>query len=261
MTELLDLRRPRDLSALVGETFRVWAGHAPVFLALAFVFVAPAVILVDGIWVGAWRDPEATNATADAVSQVLFTLVIPPLITAVHVVAVVDLSEGRAPAVGRSLRAALALALPLVAATCLYTLLVGIGLIALIIPGIWLGVACYFTAQHVAYERTSAVTAVRESMALVTGHWWWTFGVLLVVGLLLALSGGMVGLVGVVAGVIIGGVAGGVILIVTMTIVQTALYSLGALAGTLLYFSLRAQGDRDVPVPAPGPFGPVPERP
>ena len=262
MPTLIDLRKPRDLGDLLALTFTRWWRHLGVFLTLAFVLIAPAVVLVDGIWVGGLFDPESTNPAGEAVSQMLFTFVIPPLITAVHVVAVVDIAAGRQPSVGRSLRAAVARSLPLVAATLLYSLVVLAGFIALIIPGIWLAVACYFTAQHVAYDdEMGAVRAVGASYDLVKGSWWWTFAVLLVVSLIVfALLLPIVG-VGLVASILIGGLPGGILLIVGIVAVNTAVYSFGALAGTLLFFDLRARKGADVPLPEPGPFGPAPERP
>lgn len=262
MSELVDLRRPRDLGELLGLTFTLWWRHLAVFLTLAFVLIAPTVVLVDGVWGGALTDPEYVNAAADATSQLLFTLVIPPLITAVHVVAVVDIAAGRPPSVGGSLRAALTRVVPLVAATFLYGLVTVLGLIALIIPGIWLGVACYFAAQQVAYDREmGAVAAVKASFELVKGAWWWTFGVLIVVGMLSALLVLPPAAIGLVAAIAIGGVPGGVLLVVGTIVLNTIVYSFGALAGTLLFFDLRARRGISVPLPEPGPFGPAPERP
>lgn len=262
MPELIDLRRPRDLGELLGLTFTLWWRHLAVFLTLAFVLIAPTVVLVDGLWAGALFDPENTDAAAEGVSQLLFSVVIPPLITAVHVVAVVEIVAGRQPSIGGSLRSALARTLPLVAAAFLYGVVVVLGVIALIIPGIWLGVACYFAAQHVAYDREmGAAAAIGASYDLVKGSWWWTFGVLIVVGVVSAVVL-MPAIIVVAAGtMVIGGVAGGVLYIGTLIVANTIVYSFGALAGTLLFFDLRARRGIDVPLPEPGPYGPAPERP
>lgn len=262
MPDLIDLRRRRDLGDLLGLTFTVWWRHLGVFLALAFVLIAPATLLVDGVWGGALFDPERTTLGAEVTSQFLFTVVIPPLITAVHVVAVVDIAVGRPPSVGGSLRAAVARTLPLVGAALLYGLLVGLGVIALIIPGIWLGVACYFAAQQVAYDREmGALRAVGASYDLVKGSWWWTFGVLVVVAVISGVALVPIAAAGLLAAVLLGGVGGGILYVGGLIVLNTVAYSFGALAGTLLFFDLRARGGLDVPLPEPGPFGPVPERP
>ncbi len=77
MPPLIDLRKPRDLGDLLALTFTLWWRHLGVFLTLAFVLIAPAVVLVDGVWVGSLFDPESTNTAGEAVSQMLFTFVIP----------------------------------------------------------------------------------------------------------------------------------------------------------------------------------------
>ena len=67
--------------------------------------------------------------------------------TALQVVAVHALAEGEEPTVGAALRRA-APRLPAAAgAVVLYSLGVALGLVALIVPGIWLSVRWYFAAQ------------------------------------------------------------------------------------------------------------------
>ncbi|UUY05283.1 hypothetical protein LRS13_07105 [Svornostia abyssi] len=166
-----------------------------------------------------------------------------------------EIVAGRRPSIGGSLRSALSRTLPLVAAAFLYGVVVVLGVIALIIPGIWLGVACYFAAQHVAYDREmGAIAAIGASYDLVKGSWWWTFGVLIVVGIVSAVV--LVPAIIVVAAgtMVIGGVAGGVLYIATLIIANTIVYSFGALAGTLLFFDLRARRGIDVPPPGAGPI-------
>lgn len=56
--------------------------------------------------------------------------------------------------------------------------------IALIGPGIWVGVAISMTTPVVAIERLSAIASILRSVRLVRGRWWATAGFLLIVGLL-----------------------------------------------------------------------------
>ena len=104
----LDLDQPRTLGELVAVTFDLFGRHLAVFLSLTLVVVAPIVLIVDGVWgrylaEGGGVDPPKAAAVA---SVALGVLVIPPLVTALHVVVVQALARGEEPTVGGALRSA-----------------------------------------------------------------------------------------------------------------------------------------------------------
>ena len=71
------------------------------------------------------------------------------------------LAEGEEPTVGAALRRA-APRLPAAAgAVVLYSLGVALGLVALVVPGIWLGVRWYFAAQAAAVDGLGPWTLLR----------------------------------------------------------------------------------------------------
>ncbi len=79
-------------------------------------------------------------------------------------------------------------ALPsLLAAWVLVFILVTLGMLLLIIPGIWLAVACTFAWPIVAIERRGPIAAISRSIYLVQGHWWRVFATLLLFQLLIAM--------------------------------------------------------------------------
>jgi hypothetical protein len=84
------------------------------------------------------------------------------------------------------------------------TVMVGIGLILLIIPGVYLFVALAFVIPVLLLEGMRGMAAISRSMSLVTGRWWPTFG-RLVVGLILIIVG--VFLVGVIGSALTHGVS------------------------------------------------------
>jgi hypothetical protein len=86
----LDLDRPRTLGELVGLTFELFGRHLGTFLSLTLLVVAPVVILVDGVWGGYLADGGNADPSvaASGASLALGTVVIPPLVTALHVVVV-----------------------------------------------------------------------------------------------------------------------------------------------------------------------------
>ena len=86
-----------------------------------------------------------------------------------------------------------------VAASIIVLVLVVLGLLALILPGIWIAVALALTTPALVIERLAPLAAVRRSFTMVRGRWWPTAGV---VGLTFLVAFGAVVAVSIPAGVL-----------------------------------------------------------
>ena len=252
----VDFERQRDLGELLDTALRLWFRHLPLFAALAVVVVAPVMLLVEGLW-GGTLDSLDTGEDAPLapglVSVVLQATVVPALVTAMHVVAVQDLGGGQPPTFARSAGGALAVAVPVGLVVAVYAITVGLGFVALVVPGVWLGVRWYFGAQCVVVDGARGTGALRASADLVRGQWWRVFGILIVLGILGSLAAFTAGaLVGLLVGVVGDAAAG---FVVGNVLVQTLAVSWTALAGTLVFFDLRARTAPARPVAG------APERP
>ncbi len=240
----IDLDVHRGAGDLLHTTLVLFARHAVLFLSVTLVIVAPVVLLVTGVWAGGlWDGGDADISDAVAVAAAALTVLMPVLVTALHVVVVRDLGEGRVPTVGQALRSAAPRFPHAIAATIVYTLLVIGGTILLILPGIWVFVAGYFAAQAAVMERRGPFAAFRRSSELVEDRWWPTAGTLLFGWVVLTVASYPVELA-------IDAVDAGVVWMALYLLVQVLKLSLTALFGTLMYFSLRARKEH--------PFGPAP---
>jgi hypothetical protein len=232
----LDLGRPRELGEIVGDAFRIFREHAAVFLTLTLVVVAPAGLLVDGVWGRALADgADSKGPSAQRYASLfLAAYLLPTLVTALNVRVVEGLGRGEAPAAGAALRRAAPVVLPTLLVVAVAGLGVAAGLVALIVPGVYLAVAWFFAAQVVVLEGVRGPgRALGRSRRLVSGLWGHVLVRLLVSGLLFSLVG---------AAVQVLGAAGGSALYVAGLIVGQAIaLSLTAIAGTLLYFDVRAR--------------------
>jgi hypothetical protein len=125
-----------------------------------------------------------------------------------------------------------------------------IGLLALIIPGLWLIGSFSMLTAVIALEEAGPVDALRRSMTLVRGRWWPTVGFLIVVGLLGSVAAQLVQLIALpIIGAAGAGLATGlgfVVLVVAQGLVVAAI----AVMVTIWYFDLRA---RKEPFPIPSP--------
>ena len=243
----LDLGRPREIGEILGDSLAIFRDHAAVFLTLTLVIVAPAGLLVDGVWGRALADgadskgPPAQRYTA----LFLTAYLLPTLVTAMIVRVVEGLGRGEAPTAGQALRRAAPIALPTSVVVAVAGLGVALGLLALVVPGVYLAIAWFFAAQVVVLEGLRGPRrALGRSRQLVQHLWGHVFVVLLVSGILFSLLGAFIQLLG---------AAGGPALYVAGLIVgQAVALSLTAIAGTLLYFDVRARkGEPWRPEPRP----------
>jgi hypothetical protein len=131
--------------------------------------------------------------------------------------------------------------LVLVAAGFLAFVSTFLGLIALIIPGLWLAGCFTMISPVIALEHVGPVAALRRSFTLVQGRWWPTIGFLLLVGLLGSVAAQLVQLIAIpilaAGGVGIGSGLGFVLIVVVQGFVIAAI----AVMTTVWYIDLRAR--------------------
>jgi hypothetical protein len=244
-SERLDLDVVRGTGELLRATLTLFARHSGLFVSITLLVVAPVTILVNGVWErGLTSGPRpATGSLAAVLGAAIATFAMPVLVTALHAAVVRTMGTGRVPDVGEALRSAAPRFLPAVGAVLWYTVMGAVGLVLLVVPGVWTLVAGYFAAQIAVLERASPFDAVTRSFALVRGRWWETAGTLLA-GLL----------VSTVAfyplDYAIGRLHPGALYISLLTLVTGLRLSLSALFGTLFYFSLGARDREQSPLVA-----------
>ncbi len=122
-----------------------------------------------------------------------------------------------------------------VAAEIVAGVLIGLGFIALIVPGIVLSLRWSVVAQTAAVDHEGWMPALRRSAQLTAGHYWHIFRVLLAIGFLTFL---IAAIAGALAG---GGHNTSVASVLIGIVVYTLIASFGALTLAVLYFDLRAR--------------------
>ncbi len=142
----------------------------------------------------------------------------------------------------------------------LYGLASMLGFVLCVLPGIYLMVALGFCFMVHAIERTGGTGALGRSMAVVKDHWWETFGLVLVMGLIGGIISGVVMVPSMIVGAFVGvmsaeealrsgGTAGfpewfRVFMVISNTL-QVALniltYPISAVALGMKYFALREE--------------------
>jgi len=184
----LDLGRPRDVVELLRDAGNVFFRHPETVLVLGAAIVIPVELVVLGVGLEQLSGPyEARVSNAElGVSTAVSFFVIVPLVTAAVIGVLDDDARGERPRAGRSLQAALDAFAPLLGALVLAALGIALGLLALILPGIYLLVRWYFVPQAVMVAGERGRGALEASASTVQGSWWRTAGIVLLVNLLLA---------------------------------------------------------------------------
>lgn len=175
----LALDQPRDVSALFRDALSVYGSNLLAFLAIGAVVVVPVQLIVSGIGLeqltGAYdRSPSTAEV---GVSTAVSFLVIGPLITAMCIHALRSIAGGEGTAIGRSIRDGFEVFAPLFAAMLLAALGVALGLVALVLPGVYLAVRWFFVPQAVVVEGQRGMGPLVRSGQLTQGRWWRTFGI------------------------------------------------------------------------------------
>ena len=127
----------------------------------------------------------------------------------------------------------------LLVANILAAIIIGIGFILLVIPGIYLLVRFAFVSPAVVLERKGPGEALSRSAELVRGSWWRVFGIGLLVFILVAVANGVLG--GVLVVLLSPRIANAVGVLVSILVQPFAMSAL-----VLLYYDLRIRKEGGV---------------
>jgi hypothetical protein len=221
------MKRELDVGLTLSEVFSTYRDQAGTLLPVAF-WLFLVVAIVDGI-VG--RN-FALFPLVIVVSTIVGTLYQGMVVGLVR-----DVQDGRRDSsVGELFGFAAPVLLPLIGAGILYGLAVGVGLVLLIVPGLFLLTIWAVIAPVIVVERSGVFAAFGRSRELVRGNGWHVFWVI-AVGFLISFAGAIV----------FGGIAsalsnGPIVRIVFSALASTITAPIAALIAGILYYRLLAMG-------------------
>jgi len=165
------------LSGVLSEAWQMYRRFAVHLLAIAFViYVAVAII-------------AALLSLAGLIGSLLAEVVAlfgTFLLQATLVKAVQDVRDGRADlSIGETVSAAMPYIWSVAAASILAGIAITIGLILIIVPGLWLITIWAVIIPVIVIERSGALNSFGRSRQLVRGHGWHVFGTLVLVFIIL----------------------------------------------------------------------------
>lgn len=212
-----------SVSETLGDISGAYRAHAKQLVPLGFWFVLGPLFLqaLGGGGVGMTLLVGVVQATI----AMLYQGVVVELIRRRH--------EGDdAPGSAELVRSILPIALPLVIAGAIYGAGTTIGIFLLVVPGVILATIWAVVAPAIVVERTDVIGSFRRSRQLVKGNGWPVFGVVLVVGLLVALSSVLL------YGIVTAAIGGTLLPVVLSAIAAAVIVPLEGLSAAALYYRL-----------------------
>jgi hypothetical protein len=229
----IDVLRPRSVLQIIGTALSLYRRYPLLFVVLALVVTAPYELVVLAALGSAPIGGSSNNASTALILVLADVALVGPLISALYAHAVISIARNQKPTfVAVATRVARVLPV-VVAAQIIAGLGIGVGLLAFIVPGVYLLIRWAVVAQAAALEHPDWIGALRRSGELVRGNYAHVFGVVV---LTTAVNLGLSEVAGSVSGnrtsvgdVIIGIAAG------------TIIRSFAALTTAILYFDLLAR--------------------
>ena len=229
----IDVLRPRSVGQILGAALSLYRRYPVLLLALALVVTAPYELIVLAALGTAPIGGRSDKASAALILVLVDVALVAPLIAALYAQAVVAIARGEKPSfvtvasrVGRLLPV-------VIAAQIVAGIGIGIGLLAFIVPGVYLLIRWAVVAQAATLEQTDWMGALRRSGELVRGNFGHVFGVVVIT---LAVNVGL----GEAAGAVSGNQTGAADVIIGIA-VGTIARSFAALTTAILYFDLLAR--------------------
>jgi hypothetical protein len=212
------------LSGVIGEAWRMYRAHALHLIAIAFVIYLAAAIL-DGII-------SLAGGLLVTFLGLVISLLAGFLVQAALVKSVQDIRDGRVDlSVGETVSAAVPSILSVAAAGILAGIAIALGLILVIVPGLYLITIWAVIVPVIVIERSGTLESFGRSQQLVRGRAWHVFGTLVLVWIITIL-------VSIILGFLLSalplGLRNGISTVVSGTLVTPFL----ALVVTLIYYRL-----------------------
>jgi hypothetical protein len=230
-----EFERPRSVAEIIGEALDIYQRYPLLFLVLALMVIAPYELIVLAITGhGPLADPGKHAVAQSYLLLLIETAVVTPLVSALHVHAVLRIGEGIQPRFVQVTLRALQVLPVVVAAVLVATAGTLLGFIALIVPGVLLFLRWSVVAQVAALEHEGWIPSLSRSQQLTRGHYWHIFGLVILVSLV---AGG----INLAADSIPLGSTSGAASVAAGIAVRSITASLSALTLALLYFDLRGR--------------------
>jgi uncharacterized membrane protein YqhA len=229
----VDLRRPRSVGEIIAGAVRCWLAYPLLFGALTLAVVVPYALIVRFVEQSNLVGGSSHGTLAALVLLLIDVLLVGPLVSALHIHALVRIGDQQVPHLREVLLRGIRVVPVVAAAQVVAGLLTAVGFVLFIVPGLFLLAVWAVVAQVAAIENTNWPGALRRSADLTRGARWHALAVVVSVGLI----NGVIETVGAAAV----GTGLSVPALIAGVVVRTITLSFSALTSAMLYYDLHAR--------------------
>lgn len=227
-------QQPLGIGDIIGETFSILTGNIPAILMLAclpsLISLALIGLLFGDVYLTGEIGPEQSGINTLLVTVI--SLAAYGITAALLVQMAYDAKLGHGVQPARYIQPALNCAFPIVILTIVVTVAMGVGLVALVVPGLWVYAVFSVFIPAIVIDR-AGFNALGRSIWLTKEYRWPIVGLTIVIWIIaMAINLGGLFLAGLLGG-------GFLISVIVLTIVYGITYSISGISVALLYARLR----------------------
>jgi hypothetical protein len=169
--------RPLSFAEVLDRSFQVLRDNFVLLAGISLVVWVPYGVLME------FASPRSLGTMIFAA---IFLWVATPLATAAATFAIAERFLDRETTIPKAYQSVFAIFAPLAGTYLLAGFFILLGVLALVIPGVYLGVCWYFLLVVMVIERRFGMATLGRSRSLVRGNWWPTFGIIIAASLIAA---------------------------------------------------------------------------
>ncbi len=220
--------------SVLSRTFAVWWGNLVPFATIAFLVYSPFIIAtaLDGLTAQGESNPVTPVMPLVTLAMTLGGLVAQSVLSGAIIFGVLTHLQGNEATVRESLRVGLRYLFPILLVSILQVIIIGLGVMLLLIPGLIAMCAFWVVVPVTVTERPGIWASIERSSELTRGDRWSVFGIIIVLMILNSVGSLLVqGVALAISGPQIAGLVG--------VLTQALLGTLGAVAMAVGYHDLR----------------------
>ena len=239
MSDMAD-QPPLGVGNLISQSFGTFFKKLPTILILGAIPALIGLLLKGGI-TGFNSSMVATDQLIlegrwmAFAATVVIDIVAYSLLTAMIVLLTYDAKTGKSRSIGGYIAPAVSVLLPLVIMSIVMSLILVVAFMLLIIPGIWMYGVLAVVVPAIVIEK-AGFGALGRSAALTKEYRWPVVGVLVVIGIIVAVISGSVGAVAAIPATMGLGLVG---MFVAVTVLNGLAYGMSSVTAALVYARLR----------------------
>lgn len=215
-----------SFGTVISQSISVFAANFASFAVASLILLLPLLLYNLAV------TPEG-GYSASGLLAIVIQSVLSYLLAATITFATFQYLRGQPVGIGECLSRGLSLILPVIGVSLLVGLIIGIGTVLLVVPGIIAGVMLWVAIPVAVVERPGVIDSLKRSADLTKGHRWTIFGILVVVGILLAIIMGILS-------VLLLSTAGFTVYSIGLWVFQALYSAFSATLGAVGYYFLRA---------------------